>query len=67
MEVEGNVFQINDNNRKVLFNIPHVPNMIALCLTIKNRGDVNIFRSSVKGNVQGHVIKTYVTTRKVMM
>ena len=27
--------KINDNNRKVLFNTPHMPNMIALSITVK--------------------------------
>ena len=62
MEVKGHVFQINDNNRKV----PQVPNMTALSLTIKNRGHVIKVFSKV-GHDQGHVIKVYVTTRKVLL
>ena len=38
MEVKGHVFQINDNNRNVLFHIARVPNMIAPSLTIKQLG-----------------------------
>ena len=42
IEVKGQVFQTNDNNRKVLFNTPHMPHydspmthMIALSLVVK--------------------------------
>ena len=35
-EVKCHMFQINDNNRKVLFNTQHVPIMIALSLMVKN-------------------------------
>ena len=43
MEVKGYVFKY----RKVLFNTPHVPNMIALYLTVKNRDHVKIFLKQV--------------------
>ena len=68
MEIKGHVFQINDNNRKVLFNTPHVPNMITLSLTIKELGAMlKFFERRYKGHDQTHVIKTYVSTRKVLI
>ena len=49
MEVKGHVFQINDNNRSKflkMFNIPYVPNMITLSLTIKKLGAMLKFLES---------------------
>ena len=44
-EVKDYVFQINNNERNVLFNAPHMPNMISLSLTLKIfRDHVKIFR-----------------------
>ena len=54
MEVKGYVFQINDNNRKVLFKTPHVPNMIDLSLTVKKLGAIlKFFESRSNVTIKG--------------
>ena len=52
MEFKSHVFQINDN-RKVLFDTPTVPNMIAMSLTIKKiEAMLKFFESRSKGHNQ---------------
>ena len=60
MEFKGHMFQINDNNRKVLFlkYNTHAKNDTVK----KSKGHVKDLRKYVKGHDRGHVIKTYVTT-----
>ena len=48
MEVKGLMFQINDD-RKVMFNTPHLQNMITLSLTINKLGSMlKFFKSRSK-------------------
>ena len=52
-KIKGQVFQINDNNRKVLFNKSQMTNMIALSLTIKKLGAVlKFFESKSKVTIK---------------